>query len=314
MSHDGQRDWFHLQERGALWAMRLVLTLYRLLGRRVCVLVINLVVVYYWLTHTTARRASRDYLRRLARQAPETGITGGVGDSLRHFRAFGLTLLDKLGAWRGDIGVDRVTLPDRTPLLQALDQGRGAVLISAHIGNMEVCRAISRLRPDIRLNVLVHTRHAEKFNQLLNEVSGDARLSLIQVSDLSPATAIRLHDCVERGELVVIMGDRVPLSGQHRTSSVEFLGSPALFPQGPFILASLLKCPVLTLFCTHRQGGYVIRFAPLAERVILPRRDRQGALHRYIGEFAAQIEERCRETPLQWFNFYDFWHRHEPRP
>lgn len=313
MSDGQQRDWFQLQERGALWGMRLMLALYRLLGRRLCILVIDVVVLYYWLTNTTARRASRDYLRRLARQAPETGITGGAWDSLRHFRAFGLTLIDKLGAWRGDIDAEQVALPDRAPLLQVLNQGRGAVLIGAHIGNMEVCRAISQWRPDIRLNVLVHTRHAEKFNQLLNEVSGEAHLSLLQVSDLTPATAIRLQDCVERGELVVIMGDRIPLSGPQRTCNVDFLGAPAAFPQGPFILASLLKCPVLTLFCTRRRGRYVIRFAPLAERVILPRRDRQTALHGYISDFALQLEAHCRETPLQWFNFYDFWHQNGPR-
>ena len=59
-------------------------------------------------------------------------------------------------------------------------------------------RAISEVRPEVRLNVLVHTHHAEKFNQLLNEVSGDARLSLIQVSSLNPATAIMLQQRLEQ--------------------------------------------------------------------------------------------------------------------
>lgn len=309
-----RRHWFNIEERGVLWGMRLVLFLYRVAGPALCRRVVDLVVLYYWLTNPTARRASLEYLRRMETQAPKSGVRAGVGDSLAHFRAFGLTLIDKLGAWRGDIGPERVDVIDRSPLLRVLEEGRGAVLISAHIGNMEVCRAISRLHPAVRLNVLVHTRHAEKFNQLLDEASGEARLSLIQVTELSPATAIRLQECVARGELVVIMGDRVPLSGAHRTCTVNFLGAPASFPQGPFILAALLKCPVLSLFCTRRDGRYRIRFDPLAQRVTLPRRDREGALRGHIAAFAERLEERCRETPLQWFNFYDFWRPDEPPP
>lgn len=309
-----RQNWFNIEERGALWGMRLVLFLYRVLGRALCLMIVNLVVLYYWLTNPTARRASLDYLRRVADWAPESGVRGGVRDSLAHFRAFGVTLIDKLGAWRGDLGLERVAVLDRAPLLRVLESGRGAVLISAHIGNMEVCRAIARLHPGVRLKVLVHTRHAEKFNQLLDEVSGEARLSLIQVTELTPMTAIRLRECVEHGELVVIMGDRVPLSGTQRTCAVNFLGAPARFPQGPFILAALLQCPALTLFCTRRDGRYRIRFDDLAQRVVLPRRDREGALRGYVATFAARLEECCRDTPLQWCNFYDFWRPGEPTP
>ena len=53
-------------------------------------------------------------------------------------------------------------------------------------------------------------------------------LDLVEVSRLTPATAIRLSSCIERGEFVAIMADRIPLASKGRTQSVEFLGQAAL--------------------------------------------------------------------------------------
>ena len=76
-----RRAWFDLEERGVLWGMRLVLAAHRLLGRRFCLWLVNLVVFYYWLSNATARRSSRDYLQRLSRHAPDSGLSGGASDS-----------------------------------------------------------------------------------------------------------------------------------------------------------------------------------------------------------------------------------------
>ena len=302
------KTWFHFEERGVFWGMRLILATYGLLGRAVCLFLVNVVVLYYWLSHGKARAASTAYLQRIA-QHPNSTVIADRRTSLRHFMQFGAAVVDKFAAWRGDITFEHVHIPDRSPLERILDTGRGGVLIGAHLGNMDVCRAMSQMRDDIRLNVLVHTRHAEKFNRLLGEISDNVNLALIQVSELSPATAILLQQRVDAGELVVIMGDRVPLSGGQRTVPVRFLGEDAPFPQGPFILASLLKCPVLTLFCTREKNRFQIEFRPLADRIILPRRDRYTAMAGYIQDYAAQLEAQCLRYPLQWFNFYDFWHQ-----
>jgi len=309
-----RRAWFDLEERGVLWGMRLVLAVHRVLGRRLCLMLVKVVVLYYWLSNATARRASRDYLRRVAARAPESGLNAGAGDSVRHFQAFATAMIDKLGAWQGKIGAEQVDMINTAPLRKVLESGRGALLIGAHLGNLEVSRAISEVRPDVRLNVLVHTHHAEKFNQLLNEVSGDAKLSLIQVSALNPATAILLQQRIDRGELVVIMGDRVPLSGAARTTPVPFLGATAPFPQGPFILASLLRCPVLTLFCVRQGDRFQLTFNHLADQVRLPRKTRSEALDHHVRRFAGELERHCLAAPLQWFNFYDFWQQDKTPP
>jgi predicted LPLAT superfamily acyltransferase len=89
------------------------------------------------------------------------------------------------------------------------------------------------------------------------------------------------------------------------------LGESAAFPQGPFILASLLECPVFLLFALHNGEQYNIVLEPFSEKIVLPRRQRETLLQTVIQQYAARLEHYCRLTPLQWFNFYNFWQRDE---
>ena len=88
---------------------------------------------------------------------------------------------------------------------------------------------------------------------------------------------------------------------------VPFLGKPAPFPIGPLFLAHLLQCPVYLFFCVKAGKRYTIRMERFADRIALPRKDRDEALRAWLERYAGAVEAQCRATPLQWFNFYDFW-------
>jgi predicted LPLAT superfamily acyltransferase len=101
----------------------------------------------------------------------------------------------------------------------------------------------------------------------------------------------------------------VPVSGtSSRISWASFLGELAPFPQGPHILAGILKCPVHLLFCVRTGGRYRILFERFAERLEMPRRNRERVIQASVERFAARLEAHLRVAPLQWFNFFDFWH------
>ncbi len=51
-----------------------------------------------------------------------------------------------------------------------------------------------------------------------------------------------------------------------------------------------------------------IHFELFRESIRLPRKGRDEALAGLVAEYAARLEHFCRRAPLQWFNFYDFWH------
>ena len=116
---------------------------------------------------------------------------------------------------------------------------------------------------------------------------------------------------VERGELIAIAGDRVPVL-ESRVTYAPFLGEDAPFPCGPYILASVLECPLYFMGCVHDGAGYAVEFVPLAERVLLPRARREQALAEYAGLFAQQLERMLRKAPYDWFNFFPFWDQGAP--
>jgi predicted LPLAT superfamily acyltransferase len=92
---------------------------------------------------------------------------------------------------------------------------------------------------------------------------------------------------------------------------VPFFGDVAPFPQGPYVLAAILKAPVYLLFCTRDHGGFEVCFTKFADRIDLPRQGRTAAIRRYAEGYVRALEEQVAARPLQWFNFYSFWHKNE---
>lgn len=303
--------WADRGEWSLIWGMRFLLRVYLLLGRTVLQWFLYPVVSYYWLANKSARTASQAYLQRVATLSPASDLTGNLRDSYRHFIGFANAVIDKLAAWSGALSLADVEYRGRDALLAQIKTGRGAILLGSHLGNLEVCRTIADLDGAPRINVLVHTKHAEKFNQLLRQTNENSGLNLIQVTDISAATAMLLSDKVDNGELIIITADRTPVSQNSRVSRAEFLGADALFPQGPFILASLLKCSVYTLFCLKQQGRQVIYFEHFSDSLTLPRKTREQAIQQAIQRYAQRLEHYCLTEPLQWFNFFDFWRADE---
>jgi predicted LPLAT superfamily acyltransferase len=100
----------------------------------------------------------------------------------------------------------------------------------------------------------------------------------------------------------------VPVSdASGRTVAVDFLGAPAHFPIGPWVLANALKCQVIFFTTVHEGDSYRVTFERLAERIELPRGRREEALKAYVSLYAKKLEEICRASPYDWFNFFPFW-------
>ena len=248
MSGQKAEHWAGQRERGSFLLMKFTAGAVRLLGRRALTPLLYAIVLYFFLFGRQARRSIRQYQANLAAWSGRSELAPRFGSVFAQFMAFADALLDKLDVWNGRLGLEQVTLVDPEGLRQQLHVGgRGQLLVTAHLGNLEVCRALAELGEKVQMNVLVHTKHAAQFNRLLGE-AGASHLRLIQVSELDPAVMLQLSERLERGEWLAIAGDRVPLHGG-RNVTVDFLGQPAAFPQGPWLLAGLLQCPVNLMHC-----------------------------------------------------------------
>ncbi|HET6586544.1 MAG TPA: acyltransferase, partial [Oleiagrimonas sp.] len=66
--------------------------------------------------------------------------------------------------------------------------------------------------------------------------------------------------------------------------------------------------PVVLCLGMYEGGNrYRLIFEPFAERIDIPRREREAALDAVIARYAARLEHHARQSPDNWFNFYDFW-------
>ena len=295
------RHWAAINEASFVAGMRLLFWVCRVFGRWPFRVLLVPVLFWYVATQGRARRVSGDYLRRIGQPAGLFGV-------LRHFQAFAESILDKMLLWGGQFDFSRVRVVGAEPLWQRIREGKGALLVCSHLGNLDLCRALSLRTPGLRITVLVHTRHARAFNDMLGKLDPRSQLNLMQVTEMTPAMAMQLSERIAQGEFVVIAGDRVPVSGAGRVALAPFLGQPAAFPVGPYVMASVLGCPLYAMFAIRVEGGYALQFECLREEVRLPRRGRDAALAELAGEYAARLEHHARCSPLEWFNFYDFWH------
>lgn len=305
--------WAQQQELKGLWGMRLMLLVWRLLGRRAFSWLLYPVVAVYWLTAHRARQASQNWLSRVraqlsARQQPLPAHL----NSYCHFLRFGEAMLDKIAGWRGELrfGRDVVFAPGAEDALSNTTPG-GKLLLASHLGDVEACRALAQLQGGQVINALVFSDNARRFKQIMEEMAPQAGINLMPVTDIGPETAMLLKEKLERNEWVAIVGDRIAVTpqrgGEWRVCWSEFMGQPAPFPQGPFILASILRCPVQLIFALRQQGKLHIHCEPFADPLTLPRAERQAALQHAIDRYAQRLEHYALQSPLDWFNFFDFW-------
>jgi len=183
---------------------------------------------------------------------------------------------------------------------------KGQILLTAHLGNVEICKALGVRVDGFRMVILTYDENSRKFNEVLREISkNDGSVRMMAVNKLDVAAMLELKNIVESGEHIGIMGDRTPLGGD-KAARVKFLGKEASFNYGPYLIAGILGVKISSLWCQKIDGKFRIELVPLASEVKLGR-DRAAAAREYLQIYVRELENRCKQTPTQWFNFFDFW-------
>jgi predicted LPLAT superfamily acyltransferase len=290
--------WLEQRERGSLLAMkggvRLLLGVGHAFGR----LLLYPTCAYFLASSRQARAASRDYLRRVL------GRPAKLRDVARHYLTFAKTLHDRVYFLAGRTREYEIEQHGVEVLEGTLSKGRGCVLLGAHLGSFEVLRVIGSLERKLPVNVLLYPDNATNADAVASELCPELKRRVIPLG--RPDTLLRVRECIERGEIVGMLGDRTLKSD--KTVRCDFLGAPASFPQGPLLLAAILKAPVVLFFGLYLGGRrYAIHFEPFAEGLDIGGQDRGAQLQPWIRRYAARLEHYCRLAPYNWFNFYDFW-------
>lgn len=293
------RSWERQGERGSRFMLGLLLLCTRVLGRSVTRLVLFAVTAYFLVFAGAARRASRDYLRRVLGREP------GIGDVARHFHCLASVTLDRIFLLRtGARGFDVRT--HMSPEVEALTTRQGGCLmLLAHLGGYEALR-IEGDRRRLSLRVLMDLAVGRKLMSLLLALNPDLATQLIDASERGPGLVLKLREALEEGACVGMMADRA--TAEERAVEAEFLGGRARFAVGPWMLAAAVGVPVILAFGLYRGGNrYDLHLEQFSDRIVLPRDSRDEALRDHVQRYASRLEHYARIAPYNWFNFYDYW-------
>jgi predicted LPLAT superfamily acyltransferase len=294
-------DWRQIPEAGTVLGLRFVVFIARVCRRRVAGWFLYLVCLYFVLFRGAARRASRDYLRRV-------GQPDGLGSVIHHLHTFAQVSLDRLFHLTGRWESFEIVYHGHELFLDAARSGRGALLLGAHVGSFEVMRCRAQFT-GVPINAVVDYSNAQGITSVLKSLAPGSETRLLPLGRDPLATVLDVKGCIERGELVAILGDRVSNGGRaDRPVMVRFLDGEAPFPGGPWILAHALKCPVYFFVGLYTPPNrYDLYCELLADEVTLDRQARDASVQGYAQAYAASLERHVRLAPDNWFNFYEFW-------
>ena len=191
-------------------------------------------------------------------------------------------------------------------LLDAKHDGKGAILLSAHVGNFELGGLFLR---DLGASAAV--AYVPDPSPVIEKHRMDARRALlvegIPVTS-SPFAFVPLLRALREGRFVAMQGDR-DVSGTGR--ALSFFGKVASFPVGPFRLAAVSGVPILPVFVLMEPDGLYRTVVEPPIRLGLASGSRSepdetelsDAMERWVAILSLVI----RENPTQWYLFTRFW-------
>jgi predicted LPLAT superfamily acyltransferase len=289
--------------RGGRGGVLFFITALRVLGLRLTYGLTVPVAVYFSFASPDVA-ATMDFHRRVFGPLPWWQRRWLV---FKHFLSFGFALIDRTAVLAGKTKKFSFSFDGEKVLRDALAEGRGLLVLTAHVGNWEAAgQMLTRL--DVPINVTGFDNEAPEVRALLNQ-SSRQKFKLLPLTG-SPTDAIPLLAALRRGEIVAMLGDRAYGSPSAR---IPFLGGMASFPVGGYVMAALAGAPLMHVFNLREPGGHYrfFRFPP--QHPQMPNHNERDAYLRECAlRFAGDLESVLKRDPLQWYNFYPFWEESKP--
>jgi KDO2-lipid IV(A) lauroyltransferase len=202
--------------------------------------------------------------------------------------------------------LSRVQVEGIEHLRSAMAQGKGALILTAHLGNWELLAA-SHVLTGFPLSVVVRLLDQPSLDRL---VARFRARSLAELIDKRRAIA-EVLSALRRQRMVGILLDQN--ASRREGVFVPFFGVPASTSKGLALLALKTGAPVVPIFI-HREpdGRHRVIVDPA---VPLPRTgNRERDLVEATAAFTRIIEAKVRRWPEQWLWIHRRWKTRPPSP
>ncbi|MBA2434653.1 MAG: lysophospholipid acyltransferase family protein [Chthoniobacterales bacterium] len=186
--------------------------------------------------------------------------------------------------------------------LEQLAAAKGAILLTAHMGNYDLGAAVfaERFQRDIRM-VRAPEADAETA-QHLDESLERAGAGAVKVAynTASMALPFELLNAIRAGEIVSIQGDRAVAHISQRPA--RLFGEEVMLPDGPFMLAFVAQAPIYPLFIirTNFHRYRIIARPPIYCR--RAERGREAVIEEALRDWGRTLEKVIAANWSQWFS------------
>ena len=267
--------------------------------------VIFLIMVVY---PKPKKRIRRNLARIMGKPAGSWRVRRAVSAMYRHFAFYWADLfrfaqlpVERMLEVHDGVGGDE-------HLEAAIADGKGAVLLTAHLGNWELGGVLlcQQQLPVSSVYVKDAFADVERFRSFLRNLGEVEEIAIAPGAAWSSLPVLR---ALRAGRLVAMQGDR---DFDGRGIPATFFGELVRFPRGPFLVALLTGAPIVPAFVSYTRR---YRFeASFGEPIYVPSTgDRERDLTAAVARWAAVLEAEIRRVPTQWYTFYDYFAEHRVR-
>lgn len=284
------------RSRGTPLGYRIFVWLLKASGLKSAYILLHFVTIYYRLFVKSATNPLRYlYTKRLGYSYADAGRM-----IQKNLLIFGQTLIDKIAVLSGQGKELSFTHEGVENIEQLVKDGKGGILVSAHLGNWETAGHLLK-RVQAKINIVMYDGEGEQMKAYMAQFDSQRSFNIIYIRE-DQSHIYEMSAALNRNELICLHADRY--RPDNRTMTHSFLGEDALFPAGPFILASKLKAPVCFVFA-FKESNFHYHFYAFKSKTYEGRGT--VGMEVMLDDYTALVEKMLKQYPEQWFNYFDFW-------
>lgn len=181
---------------------------------------------------------------------------------------------------------------------EALSKGKGAIMLSAHIGNWELGGFVLAML-GYPLSAVVLTHQNKRINDFFTR---QRRLSQMKPIEIG----ISLRECyatLKNNRLLALLGDR---DFSKNGIYADFFGKETLIPKGPSVFSYKFGSAIVPSFMIREKDD---TFRLVFEEPICPdpSESEEKAAADLTRKYLAAIESYIKRYPTQWYMFRNVW-------
>jgi len=180
----------------------------------------------------------------------------------------------------------------------AMQKGKGALLLTAHMGNWELFSIIAHMA-GIQANVVYRPLDNQALDDAVKQIRCRFGAELIPTKRaiFKMVKALKKQECV-----AMLMDQNVDW---YNGVYVDFFGRRACTNKGLAMIALRTKAPVVPVFMLRADGGYRAEVCP--EIPLIRTGDKQKDIELNTEQYNQAIEAIIRRYPDQWFWVHQRW-------